>query len=70
LIEPAVNPSTILLWNAKASTISGIVTTIEAAAMSPHGTSWSPGKEQSPQESSSRQVEVNVSAKRNSFHEK
>ena len=71
MIDPAVSPSTILLWNPKASTMSGIVTTTEAAAISPHGTSWRPGKRAMPTgivlEAT---VEVNVSAKRNSFHEK
>jgi hypothetical protein len=49
----------------------GIVTTTEAAAISPHGTSWTPGKRAIPTgivlEAT---VEVNVRAKRNSFHEK
>lgn len=48
-----------------------MVTTTEAAAISPHGTSWRPGKRAIPtgivREAT---VEVNVSAKRNSFHEK
>ena len=47
-----------------------MVATTEAAAISPHGTSWSPGKRAIPTGTVlDAVVDVKVRAKRNSFHE-
>jgi hypothetical protein len=71
LIAPAVNPSIILLWNAKANMMIGMVTTSEAAAISPQGISCRPGKRAIPTGIVLEAiVEVKVRAKRNSFQEK
>jgi hypothetical protein len=68
---PAVKPSIILLWLVKTSMMRGMIAMIEAAAISPQGTSWRPGKRAMPTGTVLEATdEVNVSANRNSFHEK
>ncbi len=70
-MAPAVRPSTILFWKAITRIIKGIMTVMVAAAISPQGISWSPGKRtMATGMVLEAVVEVNVRANRNSFQEK
>src|SRR5262249_37224342 len=65
---PAANPRTIPRWNNSVRTINGNVARVDAAAISPQGMVYSPGKRAMPTGKVCRLGSVStMSAKKNSF---